>query len=334
METLLALCTLVTLVLTSSGLPFPPLSDAEIDYVNNVAHTTWRAGRNFQQSQLDMVKHMLGYNWEANDKMHKKFQNRRRVEVRKDLPSQFDPRKKWPNCTSLGEIRDQANCGSCWAFGAVETMSDRICIHGGGNVHISADDMLSCCPYCGMGCEGGYTLMAWMWYVHGGVVTGGQYNSSEGCKTYFLPHCDHHTKGRYKPCGEVTGKPECVKKCREGYGKDYESDKHRGREHYHVWDVREIMQELVDRGPVEASMEVYSDFISYKSGVYQVTKGASKLGSHAIKILGYGVENGTEYWNVANSWNADWGDRGFFKIRRGHNECGIESHVITGLPRI
>jgi hypothetical protein len=55
---------------------------------------------------------------------------------------------------------------------------------------------------------------------------------------------------------------------------------------------------------------------------------------HAIKIVGWGVEAGVPYWRVANSWNGDWGDKGFFKIRRGTNECGIEAGVVAGIPII
>jgi len=78
---------------------------------------------------------------------------------------------------------------------------------------------------------------------------------------------------------------------------------------------------------------VYSDFLTYKTGVYHHTTG-SALGGHAIKILGWGTENGTDYWLVANSWNEDWGDKGFFKIKRGTNECGIEGSIVAGLPII
>lgn len=48
--------------------------------------------------------------------------------VADDIPDNFDSREAWPKCESIKEIRDQANCGSCWAFGAAEAMSDRICI--------------------------------------------------------------------------------------------------------------------------------------------------------------------------------------------------------------
>ncbi|VDM74705.1 unnamed protein product [Strongylus vulgaris] len=57
-------------------------------------------------------------------------------------------------------------------------------------------------------------------------------------------------------------------------------------------------------------------------------------GAHAIKIIGWGVEKGTPYWIVANSWNTDWGEDGYFRILRGRNECGIEQYVTAGLLKV
>jgi cathepsin B len=54
----------------------------------------------------------------------------------------------------------------------------------------------------------------------------------------------------------------------------------------------------------------------------------------AVKILGWGEENSTPYWLVANSWNEDWGDNGFFKILRGKDECGIEDGIVAGAPKL
>lgn len=67
--------------------------------------------------------------------------------------------------------------------------------------------------------------------------------------------------------------------------------------------------------------------------MYQHVKGA-ELGGHAIRILGWGVENGTPYWLIANSWNSDWGDKGTFKILRGKDHCGIEGSIVAGLPKV
>lgn len=78
---------------------------------------------------------------------------------------------------------------------------------------------------------------------------------------------------------------------------------------------------------------MYEDFLSYYSGIYQHIHG-SYLGSHYVRIIGWGIDNGIKYWLVANSWGESWGDKGFFKIRRGTNECGIESSTVTGMPKL
>merc|ERR1719359_2545090 len=75
------------------------------------------------------------------------------------LPDEFDWRTdaRAAHCPSLKEVRDQANCGSCWAFGSVEAMTDRLCIASKGtkSVHLSAEDMTSCNHLGDMGCNGG-----------------------------------------------------------------------------------------------------------------------------------------------------------------------------------
>lgn len=83
------------------------------------------------------------------------------------------------------------------------------------------------------------------------------------------------------------------------------------------------MEQISTHGPISVAFEVYADFMNYKSGVYQHHSGA-KEGGHAVTMIGYGTEGGVHYWLCQNSWGHSWGEQGYFKILRGHNECGIE----------
>jgi cathepsin B len=94
--------------------------------------------------------------------------------------------------------------------------------------------------------------------------------------------------------------------------------------------VDDIIADLVTNGPLEVAFDVYEDFLAYKSGVYTHQTG-NMLGGHAVKLIGYGTENGVAYWTIANSWNDTWGDEGTFKIARGTDECGIEDDVVGGM---
>lgn len=255
------------------------------------------------------------------------------------IPEAFDAREKWDQCASLKNIRDQSSCGSCWAFGAVEAMSDRICIASNGKIQVSlsADDLLSCCKSCGFGCDGGDPMAAWKYWVKEGIVTGSNFTMKQGCKPYPFPPCEHHSnKTHYQPCKhDLYPTPKCEKKCLDIYTeKTYAEDKFFGETAYGVEDdVTSIQKEILTHGPVEVAFEVYEDFLMYDGGIY-VHTGGKIGGGHAVKMLGWGVEQGVPYWLVANSWNTDWGEDGFFRIIRGIDECGIESSVVGGLPKL
>lgn len=204
-------------------------------------------------------------------------------------------------------------------------MTDRQCIHSNGtkNFHYSANDVLSCCNECGYGCDGGYIHKAFIYWVNKGVVSGGPYGSHEGCSPYEIPDD-----------GYLHETPDCNKECEENYETSYTEDLHYGKRYYKLESGEEnIIKELNTHGPIVAAMRVYEDFFDYGSGVYQ-HKFGDWAGNHAIKVIGYGEENGTKYWLVANSWGDYWGEKGFFKILRGENECDIETRLYAGLPNL
>ncbi|XP_022091210.1 cathepsin B-like [Acanthaster planci] len=317
------------LALTSASIDFQEYSAEIIQRINSM-DTTWKAGPNFLGETLESVIARLGVKYPL--PVEKRLPLYFHEDV-SDIPMTFDARQKWPKCTTISLIRDQAACGSCWAFGAVEAMSDRECIHNNVQVNISAEELNSCCESCGNGCAGGFPNAAWEFWKTHGLVSGGLYNSKSGCQPYSIPGCDHHEPGHLKPCGPEVPTPPCHHTCRTGYNVTFDKDRHFGGSVYSVHSkVKQIQKEIMMNGPVEADFTVYADFPTYRSGVYQHKTG-SVLGGHAVKILGWGTEGGVDYWLVANSWNPDWGDKGYFKIKRGDDECGIEDDINAGIPK-
>jgi cathepsin B len=249
-------------------------------------------------------------------------------EVLAALPTSFSAIQQWPQCPSIAHIRDQSACGSCWAFAAVEAMSDRSCIFLKQNVSLSAGAMAFCCGSCGDGCNGGYPASAWQHWQKAGIP-------EENCYPYPFPSCDHHMPGSKNPCPtKEYNSPSCPNRCtnKTWAGPSWQSDRHYGKTSYSVSGVQQIQAEILKNGPVEASFDVYEDFLTYKSGVYS-HKSGEFVGGHAVKILGWGVDNGVDYWVVANSWNPDWGNNGFFWMLRGKDECGIEDGIVAGMPK-
>ena len=110
-------------------------------------------------------------------------------------------------------------------------MSDRICVASKGSevVEVSAEDLLACCgASCGMGCNGGFPEGAWKFWHSEGIVSGGLYDSHQGCKPYSIAPCEHHAKGDRPPCNGISETPKCVRKCISDVNIDYYADKHVG----------------------------------------------------------------------------------------------------------
>jgi len=220
------------------------------------------------------------------------------------VPANFDSREEWPQCPF--DIKDQGQCGSCWAFGAVETLEDRVCISTDGKItaDLSEQNMVSC-DYVGFGCSGGWPLSAFGYLSIMGVPT-------EDCQPY--------TSGT---SGEAWG---CSYKCANSTASN---DRYRCQYPWISFTNSGIKSEIHKSGPAETAFTVYEDFISYKSGIYHHTTGGV-LGGHAVKLMGWGVEEGVKYWLVANSWSTSWGENGFFRIKEG--DSGIAANAYSCSP--
>ena len=211
------------------------------------------------------------------------------------LPINFDGRTKWGRCIHSGG--DQGNCNGCWAFGIVNHLSDRFCIHG-VDVILSVQDLLECTPGNNC-CSGGYATKGYEYLMSTGIV-------SKTCKAYR------------KKCTE----------CRPSQCTHYKC-----KQNSIFWanTIREAKTEIYKYGPIEAVFKVYDDFPYYSSGVYK-RKSDNLLGIHTVEVLGWGIENGSKYWLCKNSWGDDWGDNGFFKILMG--DCNSNSALTTCRPLV
>ena len=277
------------------------------------------------------------------------------------VPGSFDAGQNWPHCAKIiGDIRDQGNCGCCWAFVGAEVSSDRLCIATNGSLvlPISAQDVCFCSNE-GLGCFGGDLDGPYFHVRDKGAVTGGQHNASGPfgggfCSAFSLPHCHHHGPRRDDPypdeyskgCPEPKGffGPACPTACDKDASaehQDFQNDKvyFDGRVEWSggaesqrpsEQEVQEqIMRMVIKGGPVSVGFTVYEDFENYVSGIYHHVHG-NEVGGHAVKLVGWGVENGTKYWRLANSWNRFWGEGGYFRVKRGRREsCGIEDVAVA-----
>ncbi|KAJ2940882.1 hypothetical protein O0L34_g10143 [Tuta absoluta] len=235
-----------------------------------------------------------------------------------DQPAAFDARSRWPGYIS--PVIDQGWCGSDWAVAIAGVATDRFAIQSNGqeNMRLSPQTLLSCNVRGQQGCEGGHIDIAWNFVGTHGLL-------DELC----FPYKAKKTNCPYKRRGTLIDDfcrpllPKRTSRYKVGPPGRLKAEK-------------DIMYDIKESGPVHAVMTVYQDFFHYKSGVYHHTPFGNEAakGLHSVRIIGWGEERGEKYWIVANSWGKEWGEGGYFRIRRGVNECGIESFVVTVLAEV
>ena len=256
------------------------------------------------------------------DKSHEMHPIRLDPDVSK-IPVSFDARKKVEWAGRVADVCDQGWCGSSWAFSTLGVAQDRLSILAKGleRMELSAQNLLSCAELGQKGCEGGHIDRAWNYLRADGIVREECYKYESG-NSGKVPKC----LIRRNDLSQLT----CQAK-----------DRYRFEPAYRIASTEEDIQwEIMHNGPVQALMTVHSDLFMYNSGIYSYSgltgdrmKGGDTA-THSVRIIGWGSSrvrgsNHIKYWLVANSWGSQWGEGGYFRIKRGTNECGIESFIIT-----
>ncbi|CAJ0570618.1 unnamed protein product, partial [Mesorhabditis spiculigera] len=198
----------------------------------------------------------------------------------------------WRNTGAVNDVRNQGQCGSCWAFAvtaAVEVQENYWSDRTGSKRIAYSEQYLIDCTDAGS-CKGGRPQKALEQIKKKGFVRQSElpYDAKkEECPLHL--HFEFPVNGVYEMTGNV----------------DY------------------ILDWVENIGPVTATFRVCEDFFSYTGGLY--SRDCRSGGYHAVTIIGYGTSGGVDYWLARNSWGKSWGEAGYFKIKRGADLCGFES---------
>ncbi|XP_073518139.1 dipeptidyl peptidase 1 [Phyllobates terribilis] len=214
----------------------------------------------------------------------------------------------------VSPVRNQGGCGSCYSFATMGMLEARIRVMTKLQQKpiLSPQQVVSCSNYS-QGCDGGFPYLI-----------SGKYIQDYG----IVEESDFPYTGQDSSCT-----------LKDNYYRYYSSEYHYVGGFYGGCNEAYMKYELIIGGPIAVAFEVYDDFMSYSGGIYHHTGlqdrfNPFQLTNHAVLLVGYGVDSNTgeKYWIVKNSWGESWGEKGFFRIRRGTNECAIESIAVSATP--
>jgi len=196
----------------------------------------------------------------------------------------------WSTKGAVTPVKDQAQCGSCWAFSTTGGVEGAVQIKTGQLVSVSEQQLVDCAGSSGnQGCNGGLMDDAFTWIVKNkgiGTEASYPYTARDGsCKTV--------------PAASTISGFKDIPRSNE-----------------------KALQSAVDMQPVSVAIEAdQSGFQHYKSGIFSGPCGKSL--DHGVLAVGYGTDAGKDYWKVKNSWGLSWGDSGYIRLARGTDLCGI-----------
>jgi len=229
------------------------------------------------------------------------------------LPTNFDWRAPdGGRPAAVTAVKDQGQCGSCWAFSATETLESAWILAGHQPVALAPQQVVSCDGYDG-GCNGGDLPSAYKYIESAGMEAEASYpyksgNSGDSGKCQY---------DKSKVVATMSGWEYATPNCEDSCQKQ---------------DEEKLKQNLYEAGPVAICVDA-EPWQTYMSGILTASSGCENGYNdldHCVQLTGWGVDSKTnqQFWSVRNSWSAQWGEQGFIRLLYGQNTCGVADEAV------
>jgi cathepsin L len=249
---------------------------------HNARGESWVAGVNkfTDLSPEEFSATYLGYKHRENDYMRSK--NLHVAPKGQVLADSLD----WRSKNAVTPVKDQAQCGSCWAFSTTGSMESTVFLATQTLPSLSEQELVDCAGSSGnQGCNGGLMDDAFTWIIKNGGL------GSEESYPYTA---------RDGTCKKVASVAKI-----SGY-----TD---------VKGETDLMS-AINMKPVSIAVNA-QPWQTYRSGVFSGCR--TKQLDHGVLLVGYGTDGSQDYWLIKNSWGASWGEQGYIRMVRGKDMCGL-----------
>jgi len=217
-----------------------------------------------------------------------------------DLPASFD----WRDYNVVTDVKDQGQCGSCWAFGATENMESQYAMVHKNLTKLAVQQLMDC-DLTDNACVGGDPPSAYRYIQQ----TGGF--ASEAAYGPYIANRSSCVFTKSMVVAKVTGYKSSSQLVPGG-------------------DETIMAENLMKGGPLCACLQA-DPFQTYTSGILMAAECLKTEIDHCIQVVGFVTTGTTPYWIVRNSWGADWGLNGYIWVQMGKNTCQIHTDVTTSI---